>query len=66
MIPRGGWDRVDAMGNRLEQKLEELPCGLSIRLIHELGNGEIAGPVNAYEEIELALDRLNLGDVDVE
>ena len=38
---------VDAVGNRLEQVLEELLCGLSIRLIYELGDGKLARPVDA-------------------
>lgn len=63
---RGGEDRVDAIGDSLEQMFEELPCGLAICLFHELGNCKFAGPINTHEEVELALRRLNLGDVDME
>jgi hypothetical protein len=58
-------DRVDAIGDGLEQVFEELPCGLAICLVHELGDCEFAGPVNTHEEVEFALRRLNLGDVDM-
>ena len=58
-------DGVDAIGDGLEQMFEELPGGLAIRPIHELGDRELAGPVNADKEIELALHRLNFGDTDM-
>lgn len=61
-----GQNRVDAIGDGLEQMFEELPIGLAIRLFHELGDRKLAGPVNAHKEIELALHRLNLSDVDLE
>jgi hypothetical protein len=44
---------VDAIGDGLEQVFEELPCGLTICLVHELGDCEFAGPVNTHEEVEL-------------
>ena len=44
---------------------EDLPCGLAIRLVHELGDGKLTRPVDAHEEEKLSLDPLNLGDVDV-
>lgn len=59
-------DRVDAIGDNFEQMLQELPCGLAICLVYQLRNRKLAGPVNADEEVELAFDRLDLGDVDVE
>ena len=66
MIPRGCQDGMDAIGNCLEQMLEEFPCGFTIRFVHKLGDGELTRPVDADDEEELALDRLNLGDVYVE
>ena len=63
MIPRGGQDRVDAIGDGLEQTLEELPGGLAICLIHALCHCKLAGPVNTNKEIELALDCLNFRDI---
>lgn len=41
-------DRVDAIGDGLEEMFEELPRGLAIRLFHELGDCKSAGPVNAH------------------
>ena len=54
---------MDAIWGRLEQVIEKFPSGLTICLVHELGDCEFAGPVNTHEEVELALHRLNLGDV---
>lgn len=56
---------MDAIGDGLKQVFEELPCGLTICLAHELSDCKFAGPVNTHEEVELALRRLNLGDVDM-
>jgi len=39
---------------------------LAVMMYVRLGDGELAGPVNADKEMEFALGRLNLGDVDVE
>ncbi len=35
-------------------------------LVHQLDEGELAGPVDSNEEIELSFGGLYLGDVDVE
>ena len=56
---------MNAIGVGLEQMLEEFPRGLAICVIHELRDCKLAGPVNAYKEIELALHRLNFGDIDM-
>jgi hypothetical protein len=58
-------DRVNATWDGLEQMLEEFPRCLAICFIHELRDCKLAGPVNAYKEIELALHRLNFGDIDM-
>jgi hypothetical protein len=60
-----GQDRVNAIGDGLEQMFEELPRGLAIWLFHELGDCKLAGAINAHKKIELALCGLNLGDVDM-
>ena len=60
-----GEDRVDAVRHSLKQMFKELPRGLAIRLFHELGDGKPAAPINAHKEVELALRRVNLGDVDM-
>ena len=63
MIPRGSQDRVNAIRDGLEKMFEELLRHLAIRLVHELDDGKLTGPINAHKEIELAFHRLNLGDV---
>ena len=50
----------------MKQVLQELPRCLAIRFVHQLSDRELAGPVDAYEEMELALDCLNLGNIDME
>jgi hypothetical protein len=45
--------------------LQELPGGLSVSRCNELGDGELGGPVNADEQVELALGGLHFGNVDV-
>lgn len=57
---------VDLVGHRLQQALQELPSRAPIRRFNELGDGELGGPVDAHEEIELTLGSLHLGDVNVE
>ena len=59
-------DRVDAVGHGVEEQLQELPSGLSVCLLNQLRHGELARSVNGDEEIELALGRPELGDIDVE
>jgi len=59
-------DRVDAVRNGLKEVFKELPRSLAIGIFDELSDSVFAGPVNAYEEIELALDSLDLGDIYVE
>ena len=61
-----GEDRVDAIRHSPEQVFKERPRGLAIGLLDKLSDGVLAGPINAYEEIELALDSLDLGDIYVE
>jgi len=61
-----GQDGVDLVGHGLEHVLEELPGRLSVSRGNELSDGELGRPVDTDEEKELALGRLNFGDVDVE
>jgi hypothetical protein len=58
-----GRDRVDTVGDGVEEKLQELPCRLPVRLLDQLRNGELARSVNGHEERELAFDCPQLGDV---
>ena len=61
-----GQDGVDVIGHGFEQVLKELPRGLAIGLFDKLSDSVLAGPINANEEIELAFDSLNFGDIYVE
>ncbi len=63
--PVVGKDRMDPVWHNPEQVFQELPCCSPIGFFNELGNGELAGPVDGHEEIELALSGLHLGNVDV-
>ena len=56
---------MDLVGHGLEHVLQELPGRLSVSRCNELSDGELGCPVDADEEVELALGRLHLGDVDV-
>lgn len=56
---------VDAIGDRLEQKLEKLRRCLAMCFGDQLRGRKLARPIIADEEIELALHGLNLGDIDV-
>ena len=47
----------------LEHVLQELPRRLPVGLLDELGDGKLAGSVDAREEMKLPLGGLNLGDV---
>jgi len=61
-----GQDRVDLVGHGLEHVLEELLGRLPVSRCNELGDRELGCPVDAHEEVELSLDGLHLGNVDVE
>ena len=61
-----GEDRVDAVGHGLQQVFEELPRRSSISLVDQLCDGELAGAVDADEQVELAFGGLHPGDVHVE
>ena len=61
-----GQDGVDLIGHSLEHVLQELPSRLSVSRVNELGDSELGRPVDANEQVELALGGLHLGNVDVE
>lgn len=48
-----GEDRVDPVGNGFEQAFQELPCRLPVSLFYKLGDGELAGAIDGYEQVEL-------------
>ena len=45
--------------------LKELPGCLSVGFVHELGDGKLTCSIYANKETELALHRLNFGDIDM-
>ena len=56
---------MDLIGHGLEQVLQELARCLSVSGGHELSDGELGRPVDADEQVKLALGGLHLGNVDV-
>ena len=57
---------MDAIRHGFQQVFQELPCCPSISLVDQLRDGELAGAVNADEQVELAFGSLHLSNVDVE
>lgn len=60
-----GQDCVNAIGHGFQQVFEELPRRPPISLVDQLGDGELAGAVDADEQVELAFGSLHLSDIDV-
>lgn len=58
-------DGVNTIGNGFQQVLEKLPRRSSISFVDELGDSELAGAVDADEQIQLAFGSLHLGNIDV-
>ena len=56
---------VDLVGYGFEHVLQKLPSSLSVSRCNELRHGELAGSVDANEEIELAIGRLNLCNINM-
>ena len=61
-----GQNGVDLIGHGFKHVLQELPSGLPVCLLGELGYGKLTCAINACEHVELAFSSLNLGDVDME
>lgn len=57
---------MDAIKHGLQRVFEKLPCCPAIDLIDQLGDGELAGAVDADEQVTLAFGSLHLGDIDME
>ena len=57
---------MDLTRHRIEHVLQELPCRLPVGLVDQLGDRELAGPIDADKEVELAFGGLKLCDVDME
>lgn len=59
-------DRVDTVGHGFQEVFQDLPCCSPISLVDELGDRELAGAVDADEQVKLASGSLHLSDIDVE
>jgi len=59
-------DRVDAVRHGLQQVFQELPRCPSISLVDQLRDRELAGAVDADEQVKFAFGGLHLGDIHVE
>lgn len=56
---------VDAVGYGFQQVLEELPSCSPVSLVDQLGDRELAGAVDANEQVQFAFGGLHVGDIDV-
>jgi hypothetical protein len=57
---------VDPVRYGFQQVFEELPRRSLISLVDQLGGGELAGAVDAHEQVEFAFGGLHLSDIHVE
>ena len=60
-----GQDRLDSVRHGFQQVFEKLPRCSSISLVDQLGDCELAGAIDADEQVELAFGGMHLGDIDV-
>ena len=61
-----GEDGVDFVGDGGDQAAQEVRGRAARHLLVQFDEGELRGPINRDDEIELALNGSNLGDVDME
>ena len=61
-----GQDRVDPLRYRFLQVFQDFPSRPPVSFVDRLSGGELAGAVDADEQVELAFGSLNLGDIHVE
>ena len=57
---------VDAVRNSFDERFKEGGRSPRVSLFHEFDDGELRGPVDGHEQIELAFGGSHLGQVDVE
>ena len=57
---------MDLVRDGGDQAAQEVPCSAARHLLVHLDDGELRGPIDGDEEIELALRSSNPGDVDME
>jgi len=60
-----GQDRVDAVGHGCQQVFQELPRCPAISLVDQLGDRELAGAIDADEQVQFAFGVLHLSDIHV-
>ena len=61
-----GEHSMDFIGHGFDEGLQEVGRGPRRGFRMQFGEGELGGPINRDDEVELALSGSNLGDVDVE
>ena len=61
-----GENGMDAVGDRLDQRVQEGRCRLRVGALDEVYKSEFRCPVDRDEEIKLAFGGSHLGDVDVD
>jgi hypothetical protein len=64
--PVVGEDGMDPVGDGLDQVAQEVCGRLARHLFVQLDEGELRGPVDGDDEMELSLSGSSLGDVDME
>ena len=61
-----GQDGVQAVGHGRDQSVQEACGARPVGLLMQLGEGELGGPIDRDEQVELARFGADLGNVDVE
>ena len=61
-----GEDGVDPVGDGLDEAAQEVRGRAARHLLMQFDEGELRGPVDGDDEMELALDGSHLGEVDME
>jgi hypothetical protein len=61
-----GEDRVDPIGDRHCETAQEVSGDAPGHPLMQLGEGELAGPIDRHEQMKFALLGSDLGDIDVE
>ena len=57
---------MDLIGHGFNQSLEEGRSDVDRGALFQTCEGELRGSIDGHEELELALGRLDLGDIDME
>lgn len=65
MCAVAGQHDSDLVGNRVDKMAQEITSGAPFGFAMKLDIGKLADPIDGDKRIELALSRLNLGNVDM-